>query len=121
MEKLLPVIAATAPRAIFVILFIVGIVIALARHGRHPLASRLAVIAFILLLAREIVSVASQAYVMLHTDLRAHELLPIVTAYNLAGLALSLAGTTLLAVAVFADRNPAGASAAAPATASASR
>jgi hypothetical protein len=121
MESLLPLLVASAPRALFVVLFVVGLVMALTRRGRHPVASRLAVIAFVLLLAREVVAFASQAYIMSHIQLGARqEMMPVMTAYNLGGLMLGIVGTTLLVLAVFADRNEARVSAASPATTSAS-
>lgn len=122
MDNLLPLIAASAPRALYVVLFVVGLVMALNRHARHPVASRLAVIAFVLLLSREIVAFASQAYIMSHVHLEAREtMMPVVTAFNLGALVLGVVGTTLLVLAVFADRNTAPLSAAPPVTTSASR
>jgi hypothetical protein len=120
MESTLALITASAPRALFVIVFVVGIIMALTRRARHPNASRLAVIAFVLLIAGEAVQVGSQAYLMSHAGRIGPEFIRVVTMLHLGNLAVSILGMLLLVLAVFADRDPV-ATSAGPATTSALR
>jgi hypothetical protein len=120
MDMLLPLLTAAAPRALYVIIFIVGLVMALSRRARHPGATRLAVIAFVILIVEQVLQVANQAYVMSQAGHLGAETIRVITFMGLANVLLGVVGTTLLVLAVFADRGTTSASAVAPATTSAS-
>jgi hypothetical protein len=122
MELFMPLLTVIAPRVLFLALFVIGIVMALNRQARHPAASRLAIIAFVLLIAAEVLTAASNTYVMSHRDGSSlTDLAQILAIINIANLLLHIVGMTLLVLAVFADRSTPAASAATPATTSASR
>src|SRR5262245_25604843 len=107
MENTFALLAVSAPRALFTILFVVGIVMALTRRARHPNASRLAVIGFVLLIIGEALQIASQAYLMSHAGQYGPAVLQVVTVLNLGNLGLSIVGMLLLILAIFTDREPA--------------
>lgn len=116
MENIGALLTVTAPRALFVIIFIVGIVMALTRRAQHPNASRLAVIAFALLIVGEAAQVAMQAYLMAHVGQMGGEYLRVISLLGLGNIAVSLLGMLLLVLALFADRDPARATSATAAT-----
>ena len=106
MDMLTPFLVTSAPRALFVILFIVGLAMAVARRERHPNASRLAIIAFVLLIAAEVTQVASQAYMFSHGVRANMDVARTLGYFAVGGLLLNIVGMTLLVLSVFADRNP---------------
>jgi hypothetical protein len=122
MDNLLPAIPMLAPRALFLVLYVMGIVMALNRQARHPAASRLAIVACVLLIGSELLTAGSSVYLFSHRgSATTAELGMTLVIFNIANLLLHIVGLTLLVLAVFADRNPATVSAASPATTSASR
>jgi len=106
MDYLMPLLVTSAPRALFIILFVVGLVMAVARRAQHPNASRLAIIAFVVLIAGELVQVASQAYLFTHNFRATPDFARTLGYFSMGSLALSVTGMTLLVLAVFADRSP---------------
>ena len=107
MEMLMPLLFTSGPRALFVILFVVGLAMAVARRAHHPNASRLAIVAFSILIAGELLQVASQVFLFSHTASLNPERMRIMGFFAIGSLVLSIAGMTLLVLAVFADRNSA--------------